>query len=75
MIVENKNIFYHALRNLIISIIRDELSEMNNFRKKNGGKGITCIFYYYYYSNRITNPDIRVISNYSNEILTRRQLF
>lgn len=34
MIVENKNIFYHALRNLIISIIRDELSEMNNFRKK-----------------------------------------
>lgn len=34
MIVKNKNIFYHALRNLIISIIRDELSEMNNFRKK-----------------------------------------
>lgn len=63
-------------KNFFISIVRDELLKMNNFRKKKWRKKdrLSTEFFshhYYYYSNRITNLNIRIIGNYSNEILAR----
>lgn len=64
-------------KNFFISIVRDELLKMNNFRKKKKWRKkdrLSTEFFshhYYYYSNRITNLNIRIIGNYSNEILAR----
>lgn len=64
-------------KNFFISIVRDELLKMNNFRKKKKWRKkdrLSIEFFshhYYYHSNRITNLNIRIIGNYSNEILAR----